>query len=172
MKIIKITLLMIFILSCSAKRTEGTLAGDCSDGADNDQDGLFDCDDDSCIGSSDCDLPTSSEEDDEEEDDEEEDDEEEDDEEEDDDGISSLYDPTLVGNVESGASLYLSNCSGCHGSSGLGSSGPSLRESVQEEDDEELWEVILEGEDDMPAIVLQPQQVADIVAWLRSIFPS
>lgn len=33
---------------------EGTAAGDCRDGADNDADGLFDCDDDSCAGSSDC----------------------------------------------------------------------------------------------------------------------
>ena len=34
---------------------EGDLAGECSDGADNDQDGLFDCDDDDCTGSSECD---------------------------------------------------------------------------------------------------------------------
>ena len=100
MNTIRLALFMICILSCSAERTEGTVAGDCSDGADNDQDGLFDCNDDSCTGSSDC----------------------------------------------------------------------SLTED-EEEDDEDLWEVILEGEDDMPAINLQPQQVADIVAWLRSIFP-
>lgn len=33
---------------------EGQTAGDCSDGADNDGDGLFDCDDDGCAGSPDC----------------------------------------------------------------------------------------------------------------------
>jgi len=37
-----------------APRVEGTEAGDCTDGADNDADGLFDCDDDSCSGSPDC----------------------------------------------------------------------------------------------------------------------
>ena len=35
-------------------RVEGRQAGDCTDGADNDADGLFDCDDDSCAGSPDC----------------------------------------------------------------------------------------------------------------------
>ncbi|HCP46618.1 MAG TPA: hypothetical protein DIU15_11270, partial [Deltaproteobacteria bacterium] len=33
-------------------RIEGQRAGDCSDAADNDSDGLFDCDDDGCAGSS------------------------------------------------------------------------------------------------------------------------
>ncbi len=35
-------------------RVEGQHAGDCSDAADNDLDGLFDCDDDGCSGSPDC----------------------------------------------------------------------------------------------------------------------
>ncbi|MEC7948797.1 MAG: hypothetical protein VX265_14615 [Myxococcota bacterium] len=36
-------------------RQEGTEPGDCRDGADNDADGLFDCDDPGCAGSPDCD---------------------------------------------------------------------------------------------------------------------
>ncbi len=40
---------------------EGDEAGECSDGADNDQDGLFDCDDEDCEGSEDCDVPENSE---------------------------------------------------------------------------------------------------------------
>ena len=36
-------------------RSEGTEAGDCRDGADNDADGLFDCNDPGCAGSPDCD---------------------------------------------------------------------------------------------------------------------
>lgn len=35
-------------------RVEGAEGGDCSDGADNDQDGAFDCDDDGCAASPDC----------------------------------------------------------------------------------------------------------------------
>ncbi len=38
---------------------EGVEPGECSDGADNDGDGLYDCDDPDCAGSSDCDDPTS-----------------------------------------------------------------------------------------------------------------
>ncbi|MBN93947.1 MAG: hypothetical protein CL928_07725, partial [Deltaproteobacteria bacterium] len=34
---------------------EGASAGECSDGADNDLDGLFDCDDDGCADSIECD---------------------------------------------------------------------------------------------------------------------
>lgn len=42
----------------SSTEYEGDEAGECSDGADNDQDGLFDCDDDGCAGSPDCDGDT------------------------------------------------------------------------------------------------------------------
>ena len=36
------------------ERIEGTEAGDCSDGSDNDLDGIFDCDEAECSGSPDC----------------------------------------------------------------------------------------------------------------------
>ena len=36
------------------ERIEGQLGGDCSDGSDNDLDGYFDCDDEGCVGSPDC----------------------------------------------------------------------------------------------------------------------
>jgi len=38
----------------SNENYEGDEPGECSDGADNDQDGLFDCDDPNCFGSPDC----------------------------------------------------------------------------------------------------------------------
>ena len=40
---------------------EGDDAGECSDGADNDRDGTFDCDDEGCQGSPDCDAEPSTE---------------------------------------------------------------------------------------------------------------
>ncbi|MBN1336283.1 MAG: hypothetical protein JXB39_10005, partial [Deltaproteobacteria bacterium] len=46
-------LAFLALASCGT-HTEGTEPGDCSDGADNDGDGLFDCDDDGCAGSPDC----------------------------------------------------------------------------------------------------------------------
>jgi formylglycine-generating enzyme required for sulfatase activity len=39
------------------KANEGNAAGDCSDDADNDDDGAFDCDDDGCAGSDACTTP-------------------------------------------------------------------------------------------------------------------
>lgn len=40
---------------------EGTESGDCDDGDDNDRDGLFDCDDDGCLGSPRCEAVDSGE---------------------------------------------------------------------------------------------------------------
>jgi len=47
--------LVMALAGCpEALRVEGTEPGDCTDGADNDADGLFDCDDATCSGSPDC----------------------------------------------------------------------------------------------------------------------
>jgi hypothetical protein len=58
-------MLLYLILACGDKLDngdeiiayEGDDAGECSDGADNDKDELFDCDDDGCFGSPDCPEP-------------------------------------------------------------------------------------------------------------------
>lgn len=51
----RIGLALLALTGCSALRgPEGTVGGDCADGADNDQDGAFDCKDDGCSGSPDC----------------------------------------------------------------------------------------------------------------------
>lgn len=51
-------LMGVVVAGCSGSdepvRVEGTEPGDCTDGADNDTDGDFDCDDDGCSGSPDC----------------------------------------------------------------------------------------------------------------------
>ena len=165
-----IMLFLLFISCSSVERIEGSEVGDCTDGADNDMDGFFDCSDSSCKGSSDCDQTTNNTYEDEEEDDDDDDDEDDDEDDEDDDDENSYYDPSLIGNPESGEVLYERNCSECHGSDGMGGIGPSIVEEVREEDDEEIWEVIFEGEDGMPPFTLMPQEVADIVAWLRIQF--
>ena len=46
-----ITLLSLLLLGC---RYEGDNAGECADGADNDRNGLFDCDDPGCQAAPDC----------------------------------------------------------------------------------------------------------------------
>ena len=149
-----IMLFLLFISCSSVERVEGTEVGDCSDGADNDMDESFDCDDSSCKGSSDCEETIDSTHEDDDEDDDE----------------SNYYEPSLIGNPENGEVLYERNCSECHGSDGTGGIGPGIAEEVREEDDEEIWEVIFEGEDGMPPFTLMPQEVADIVSWLRLQF--
>ncbi len=47
-------ILSLGCLGIGNKDVEGDEAGECSDGADNDQNGLFDCDDEGCAGSPDC----------------------------------------------------------------------------------------------------------------------
>ncbi len=52
-KRIVVVLIAIFALACGGA-AEGEVAGDCTDRADNDGDGAFDCDDSGCAGSPDC----------------------------------------------------------------------------------------------------------------------
>jgi hypothetical protein len=52
-----VALLFLLGLACAGAGSEGRTAGDCSDDADNDGDGLFDCDDDGCDGSGACATP-------------------------------------------------------------------------------------------------------------------
>ncbi len=47
-------LLLATAPGCDRARVEGAMPDDCSDGADNDADGRYDCDDDGCFGSPDC----------------------------------------------------------------------------------------------------------------------
>ena len=50
MKLILSIYLSIAIFSCGEKRKEpeGTFSGECTDGADNDSDGTYDCNDEDC----------------------------------------------------------------------------------------------------------------------------
>ncbi len=54
--VLRVLLSLFFLLlgSCTKTHLEGHAPGDCSDGADNDADGFYDCDDSSCAGSPDC----------------------------------------------------------------------------------------------------------------------
>lgn len=47
-------LVFALLVGCGSSDREGDDAGECTDGADNDQDGDFDCDDDDCEASPDC----------------------------------------------------------------------------------------------------------------------
>jgi len=55
MKSVIFSVSLLALMACGEEeKTEGMTAGDCTDGADNDGDGDFDCNDDGCAGSPDC----------------------------------------------------------------------------------------------------------------------
>jgi hypothetical protein len=45
---------LALVLGCDEQRLEGSSAGECSDGADNDADGTYDCEDSDCVGAPVC----------------------------------------------------------------------------------------------------------------------
>jgi mono/diheme cytochrome c family protein len=71
----------------------------------------------------------------------------------------------LEGDPENGAVVYAANCAGCHGADGTGGSGPDI---TGEDDQDEVTEVVLSGEDSMPAFDgdLSDQEIADVVAFV------
>lgn len=76
----------------------------------------------------------------------------------------------LTGDAASGESLYAVNCASCHGAEGEGDIGPSLEEHIPHHDDEYLLTTILDGASGMTAFatLLEPQQHADLLAYLRA----
>jgi cytochrome c551 len=75
----------------------------------------------------------------------------------------------LEGDATNGEAVFGANCASCHGVDGTGGSGPNIIGEAGE-DDAEWVEIILGGEDTMPAFVdvLTDQEIADVLAWLKS----
>lgn len=71
----------------------------------------------------------------------------------------------LEGDAENGALVYAANCAACHGADGTGGSGPDI---TGEDDQDEVTEVVLNGEGGMPAYdgELSDQEIADVVAFV------
>ncbi len=76
----------------------------------------------------------------------------------------------LVGDAAAGATLFTNNCSFCHGADGGGGSGPSLIDLVPTLEDADITGTITEGQGNMPAIDLDDQELADVLAYLRDTF--
>lgn len=80
---------------------------------------------------------------------------------------------------DSGAALYKAKCAACHGADGKGETAMGkankLRDlgspDVQKLSDEELSGIITNGKNKMPAYgkSLKPEQVKDLVAFIRSL---
>tara|TARA_B110000037_G_C16967873_1_gene443767 strand:+ start:210 stop:656 length:447 start_codon:yes stop_codon:yes gene_type:complete len=82
-------------------------------------------------------------------------------------------DPTeLTGRPECGEEVYLNRCSGCHGNDGEGTpNGQKLDGELTNHIDDEIIASIVNGEGEMPPQNLHPQEVADVLDYLRIAFP-
>ena len=74
----------------------------------------------------------------------------------------------LEGDSDNGAEVFAANCAGCHAADGTGGSGPDI---TGEDDQDEVTEVVLEGEGSMPAYDgdLTDQEIADVVAYVIDV---
>ncbi len=77
------------------------------------------------------------------------------------------------GDPEAGYDVFLATCaaSGCHGSDGNDGPAPNLQGAVSTHSDAVLTEIILDGTGTMPGQDLEPQELADVIAFLRDAFP-
>lgn len=77
----------------------------------------------------------------------------------------------LEGDSARGAALFASRCAVCHGDDGSGGSqGVDIADHVPFHSDEDLVELLAEGEGRMPAPGLSDQEIADVLAYLRATF--
>lgn len=78
---------------------------------------------------------------------------------------------SLTGDAANGETLYAAQCAGCHGVDGSGTgAGPNI---TGEEVEDEVVDIIVNGEESMPAFgdSLSDQEIADVLAYLdASIF--
>jgi cytochrome c551 len=88
-----------------------------------------------------------------------------------------LYSPTAAVSADAGAALFKSKCAMCHGADGGGQTpmGKKLNipplgsEQVQKESDATLSAAIVKGKGKMKGVALQPDQVIDLLAFIRSL---
>lgn len=81
--------------------------------------------------------------------------------------------------AEDGAAIYKAKCAVCHGASGAGDTAMGKKLSVkdlgapeaQKLTDEEMFDLISEGKDKMPAFGkrLKPEQIRLVVTYIRTL---
>ena len=76
----------------------------------------------------------------------------------------------LEGARDHGGQLFRINCAGCHGLAGQGLVGPKLTGVTDRRNDPELVHQIISGETPpMPSFQIEPQSMADLIAYLHKI---
>jgi len=76
-----------------------------------------------------------------------------------------------TGEPHRGQALFAANCLACHGAGAVGMVGPRLAAKPILREPERFWEIVLEGRGAMPPWreALNPQEIADILAWLKTL---
>lgn len=76
----------------------------------------------------------------------------------------------LHGSLEQGEKLFKVNCVGCHGISAQGLLGPDLHEVRYHLSEKEIINQVMQGRTPpMPSFQMEPQQMADLLAYLSSL---
>lgn len=79
---------------------------------------------------------------------------------------------SLTGDTTAGADVYAANCAVCHAADGSGGSGPALTAAIPGMSEEEIVDLVLNGEGVMPAFDnLSDQEIADLTAYAVATFP-
>ena len=77
---------------------------------------------------------------------------------------------SIQGEALSGSKLFKINCVGCHGISAQGFVGPDLHEATQELSDKKIINQVIRGlTPPMPSFEIEPQSMADLLAYMHSL---
>ena len=77
---------------------------------------------------------------------------------------------SIQGDALSGSKLFKINCVGCHGISAQGFVGPDLHEATQELSDKKIINQVIRGlTPPMPSFEIEPQSMADLLAYMHSL---
>ena len=77
---------------------------------------------------------------------------------------------SIKGEALSGSKLFKINCVGCHGISAQGFVGPDLHETTQEMSDKKIINQVIRGlTPPMPSFEIEPQSMADLLAYMHSL---
>ena len=77
---------------------------------------------------------------------------------------------SIKGEELSGSKLFKINCVGCHGITAQGFVGPDLHEATQEMSDKKIIYQVIRGlTPPMPSFEIEPQSMADLLAYMHSL---
>ena len=77
---------------------------------------------------------------------------------------------SLQGSMEKGERLFKVNCVGCHGISAQGLLGPDLHEVSYHLSEKAIINQVIQGRTPpMPSFQMEPQKMADLLAYLESL---